>query len=195
MFFILCLLHVVAHNTHGIKGPVCGHTTDHNGRRERSSGKDEVDDNHRPLAKKFRCFFKEVSGHFVFSRCFSVSHSVYEDDKFLEYGDWVSQPLLSANRSVGEDTHLLQERGVPDSVLVRAKVLGILAISFYMGSEVGYAPVRACAFPPHGCGLLPGHSDRSRVSSYICGEGLVCVGLKKGFRCCKEVVISPWTRG
>jgi len=63
MFFILCLLHVVAHNTHGIKGPVCGHTTDHNGRRERSSGKDEVDDNHRPLAKKFRCFFKEVSGH------------------------------------------------------------------------------------------------------------------------------------
>ena len=193
MCFILCLIHVVAHDTHGIKGPVCEHTVDDDGRRERSSGKDEVDDNHRPLPKKFGCFFKEVSGHFVFSRCFSVSHSVYEEVKFLECGDWVSQPLLSANRSVGEDTRLLQERGVPDSVLIRAKVLGDIA--FYMGSEVGYAPVRACVFPPHGCGFLPGHSDRSHVFPYTCGEESVCVGLEKGFRCYKEVVIPAWTCG
>jgi len=158
-------------------------------------GKDEVDDSHRPLPENFRCFFKEVSRHFVFSRCFSVSHSVYEELEFPEYGDWLSQPLLSANRSVGEDTHFFQEHGVPNSVLVGAKLLKVLAIALYMGSEVGNNPVRTCVFSPLGCGLLPGHRDWSRVSPYTWGEEVVCVGLEKGLRCCKEVVISLRTRG
>jgi len=89
---------------------------------------------------------------------------------------------------------LFQERSVPNIVLVGVKVLRVLAIAPYMGAEVGYTSVRTCVFS-RGCGLLPGHRDRSRVSPYTCGEGVVCVGLEKGLRCCKEVVISPWTRG
>jgi len=60
----LCLIHVVAHDTHGIKGPVCEHTVDDDGRRERSSGKDEVDDNHRParFQKNSGAFLKRSAG-------------------------------------------------------------------------------------------------------------------------------------
>jgi len=103
--------------------------------------------------------------------------------------------FLSADSSVGEDTRLVQERGVPDSVLVRSKVLEVLAFAIHVRAEVGYDPVHTCVFSHRGYRLLPRHRDRSRVSPYTCGERVVCVGLGKRLRCCEEVVISPWARG
>jgi len=90
--------------------------------------------------------------------------------------------LSSCHRSVGESTRLFQERSFFNHALVGTEVLGVMAIAPFMGAKVGYASARTCIFPPRGCGLLPGHRDRSCVSPYTCGEGVVCVGLEKGFR-------------
>ena len=139
-------------------------------------------------------FFKEVTGHFIFTRCFSVGHSIYEEVEFPECGNWVPQSFLSADRSVGEDIRLVQERGVPEGVLVRTKVLGVLAIAIHVRAEVGYAPTRTCIFSHCGYSLLPRHRGRSRVSPYTRSERVVCVCLEKRLRCCEEVVIFLWAR-
>ena len=157
---------------------------------------DEVDDSHRPPTTDFRCLLKEVGGHFILTWCFSVSHSVYEKVEFPKCGDWVSQPFLSANRSVGENIRPFQERSIPYSTLVGTEVLGVVSITFYMGAEVVYTPVRAGISPHRGCGLLPGHRDRSEscVSLRTCGKGVICVSLEEGFCCCNEIAFTPWAR-
>ena len=140
------------------------------------------------------CLLEEVGKHFILTWCFSISHSVYEKVDFPESGDWVSQPFLFANRSVGGNTRLFQERSIPYSTLVGAEVLRVAAIALHMGAEMVCTPARASIFPIRGCGLLPGHRDRTCVPSSTCGKGVTCRGLEEGFCCCNEIVFKPWAR-